>query len=168
MRSTIVPAQVTTVEDKITGKLGLSQLLLLTIPVFGGSLLYVLLPPFFDYAVYKIVLLSLLAALSGLLAIRIKGKILFSWVVAIVQYNLRPRYYVYNKNDMHKRQTPAKPIVQHRPIKERVQKIAQPHMPKLSTAERVRIEDILTNPQANVHFKTNRKGELSVHFTEVQ
>ena len=40
MRTTVVPAQVTTVEDKIAGNLGLSQLLLLTLPVFGGSALF--------------------------------------------------------------------------------------------------------------------------------
>lgn len=168
MRSTVVPAQITTVEDKIAGSLGLTQLILLTVPVFGGSALFVFLPPFFSYAVYKIVLITCFAALCGLLAIRIKGKILLFWLIALLRYNLRPRYYLFDKNDMHLRETPL--IVQEEESAEPVKatKKARPHLPQLSTAELVQIENIITNPQANLHFKTNRKGELYVHITEVQ
>ena len=76
MKVTIVPAQVTTVEDRIAGNLGLSQLLLLTTPVFSGSLLYVVLPPVFHGAIYKLVLIVALFIICSLMAIRIKGKIL--------------------------------------------------------------------------------------------
>lgn len=168
MRSTVVPAQVTTAEDKIAGSLGLSQLLLLTLPVFGGSALFVLLPPFFNYAVYKVVLIVCFASLCGLLAIRIKGQILLFWLIAIIRYNTRARYYVFNKNSAHLRDhmptLKTKEIAEERHTKKT---IAQ-RLPQLSTAELVHIEEIIANPQANLHFRTNRKGELSVHITEVR
>lgn len=166
MRSTVVPAQVTTVEDRIAGNLGLSQLLLLLIPVFAGSILYVLLPPFFGYHEYKVVLLVLLATVCGTLAIRIKGQILLLWIIAIVKYNRRPRYFVYSKNSTHTREQPL-------PLAQEAEQSPEPAMkaslalPQLSTAELVRVEEVLTNPQAKVHFTTNRKGELRVHVTEV-
>ena len=168
MRSTVVPAQITTVEDKIAGSLGLTQLILLTVPVFGGSALFVFLPPFFNYAVYKVVLITCFAALCALLAIRIKGRILLFWLIALLRYNLRPRYYVFNKNDTHLRETTQ--VIKERPATEPVQaeKKAFPQSPQLSTAELVKIDSIISNPQANLHFKTNRKGELSVYITEVQ
>jgi hypothetical protein len=168
MRSTIVPAQVTTIEDRIAGNLGVSQLLLLTVPVFGGSALFVVLPPFFSYAVYKVVIIVCFAALCGLLAIRIKGRILLQWVIAIARYNSRPRYYVYDKNDSHMRED--LPKVKQEEVKEETEQ-KQPlpqHIAQLSTAELVKIEDVIANPQANLHFKTNRKGELSVHITEIK
>ena len=37
MKMTVVPAQVTTVEDRIIGNLGFSQILLLIVPVFAAA-----------------------------------------------------------------------------------------------------------------------------------
>lgn len=168
MRSTVVPAQVTTVEDRIAGSLGLSQLLLLTVPVFGGSALFVILPPFFSYAVYKVVIIVCFAVLCGLLAIRIKGKILLQWLIAIIRYNSRPRYYVYDKNDAHMRDITRKVKTEETEEKIEPKKTILQKLPQLSTAELVKIEDIIANPQANLYYTTNRKGELSVHITEIK
>lgn len=167
MRSTVVPAQITTVEDKIMGNIGMSQLILLTVPIFGGSALFMLLPPFFGYSLYKIVLITVLTALCGALAIRIKGRVVLFWCVALLRYNLRPRYYVFNKNNSHLRETA--PILKEEKVAEPIKvKKARTALPRLSTADLVKVEGLITNPQANLHFKTNRKGELYVHITEVQ
>ncbi len=169
MRTTIVPAQITTVEDRIAGRLGLSQLLLLIGPVFGGSGIFVILPPFFNYAVYKLVLIVCVAVLCSLLAIRIKGKILLFWGMTLLRYNLRPRYYVFNKNSVHTRD-----VIRHVDVPDETTEEAQPQkvvrtrLPQLSTAELVKIEDIIANPAANIHFTTNKKGALSVSITEVK
>jgi len=168
MRTTTVPAQITTVEDKIVGEISLVQLMLLVAPVFGGAGIFVVLPPFFGSAPYKIVVIVCLAVLFGMLAIRIKGKIVLMWLMIVLRYNARPRYYLFNKNDT---------VLRDIPKPEPPQKVAQAvepepkrHslLPRLSTAELVKIENILANPDAKLHFKTNRKGELSVHITEVQ
>lgn len=168
MRSTIVPAQVTTIEDRVAGSLGLSQVLLLTVPVFGGSALFVILPPFFNYAVYKVVVIVCFAVLCGLLAIRIKGKILLQWLVVIMRYNLRPRYYVYDKNDMFMREDI--PRVNKDDAEEKVE---QPEstlkrIPRLSTAELVAVESVIADPAANLHFTTNQRGGFDVHITETK
>jgi hypothetical protein len=167
MRTTIVPAQVTTVEDKIAGNLGITQLLLLTMPIFGGSLLFVGLPPFFSYATYKIVVIMCFAVMCGTLAIRIKGKILLLWGIVIFRYNLRPRYYVPDCNHIHLRNisSETKP--------EKIAKETQPkqirkQLPKLSTSDLVQVEHLIADPAANLRLMTNRKGEISVHLTEIK
>lgn len=169
MRTTIVPAQVTTVEDRIAGRLGLTQLLLLIMPIFGGSAIFVVLPPFFAYAVYKVVLITCVAVLCAMLAIRIKGKILLFWVITLLRYNARPRYYLFNKNSAHTREIILPADIEEEPTKEvTTEAITTARKINLTTAERVQIEDLLANPAANVHITTNRKGELRVHLTEVQ
>jgi hypothetical protein len=168
VRTTIVPAQITTVEDKIAGNLGISQLLLLITPVFLGSAMFAVLPPFLGSAPYKLVLLVCLAALCGTLAIRIKGKILLLWIVVVVRYNIRPKYYLFNKNDTHLRDMPQEPKTEEREKNTATQEETYPTLAQLPTAEVVKIEGIIANPQANLHFKTNRKGKLSVRVTEVK
>ena len=169
MRTTIVPSQITTVEDRIAGKLGLSQLLLLVSPIFGGSAIFVVLPPFFSYATYKIVLIVCVASLSALLAIRIKGKILLFWATTLIRYNMRPKYYLFNKNSSHTREIlPA--VTEDGEVNEETaaQTVVPLQKTSLTTAERVQIENLLADPVANIHFIRNKKGELSVHLTEVQ
>lgn len=167
MKSTVVPAQITTVEDRIAGNLGVSQALLLLVPIFGSSLSFAILPPFVSYATYKVVLIVCLATICGTLAIRVRGRLLLHWAIAILRYNVRPRYYVFDKNSTYMRETPRR-------IKQEVDEPAQdkkqlvPKLPNISTAERVKIEDIMMNPQANLYFTTNRKGKLSVRITEVK
>ena len=57
MRTTVVPAQVTTVEDRIIGKLGFSQIVLLMIPVFLSAGIFTLLPSAMNGALYKYILM---------------------------------------------------------------------------------------------------------------
>jgi len=167
MRTTIVPAQITTVEDRITGNLGFSQLMLLIVPVFIGSGLFVILPPFFSYAAYKIVLIVCLAVACGVLAIRIRGRILLLWLIVLLRYNTRPQYYVFDKNDAHLREAePAGSV-------DELSEVAESHktenspLPQLTTAQIVQAESILVDPIAKPHFEVTKKGELRVHITEI-
>ncbi len=168
MRTTIVPAQITTVEDRIAGSLGLSQLLLLVTPVFTGSALFVALPPFFGYAAYKVVFIVCMVVFCSTLAIRIKGKILLFWAITLMHYNARPRYYVLNKNDMHLREDMRAPQFKELPEETAVQQIIPVRLPQLSTADLVRVQNLIGSPEANVYFKTDKKGVLRVHLTENQ
>ena len=45
MRTTIIPAQITTVEDKIAGSLNMTQTLIMMFPVLWTALVYILLFP---------------------------------------------------------------------------------------------------------------------------
>lgn len=168
MKTTVVPAQVTTVEDKIAGNLGVAQMMLLAAPVFGGSLLFVVLPPFFSYAVYKVVLLVCLAVLCGVLAIRIKGQILLLWAVIFLKYNLRPRYYVYNKNDAYLRSVDDTAITDEE-SEQTIEDKAERYVPApLSLQQIIAAETVLASPNANMHLDITSKGELRVRITEIR
>jgi hypothetical protein len=166
MRVTAVPAQITTVEDRIVGRLNLEQLLLLCAPVFGGGLLYAVIPPSMDITLYKIAFLILVAPLCGILAIRIKGKLVLFWLVILFRYWIRPRYYVFSKRSIHGRE-------QYGSVPETVEETVDkaPEYTRqessLSLEARVKVQELITNPAAKVAFET-RKGGLYVRVTEVK
>jgi len=166
MKVTVVPAQVTTVEDRIAGNLGLSQLLLLAVPVFGSSALYIILPPIMHGAAYKYAVMLLSLLICSLLAIRIKGKILLFWLAIILRYNLRPRFYVFNKLSLHGREQYDHAVIVNEDEFSEVLKVAKKPL-SLSTAEVVKLEGLLDNPDANLSFE-NRKGGLYVRITEIK
>lgn len=167
MKVTVVPAQVTTVEDRIAGNLGLSQLLLLVAPVFAGSALYIILPPNFHSALYKLIVIGALALICALLAIRIKGKILLLWLIVILRYNLRPRYFVYDKRSKFGRETYN--IAHTADMQEETDVLPEKvrATSSLTTADIVELQTIMDNPAAKLSFQT-RKGNLYVRITEVK
>lgn len=168
MKTTVVPAQVTTVEDKIAGSLGVAQLLLLVTPLFAACLIFALLPPFFGYSTYKVVVAVIISVACGLMAIRFKGMLLLHWVMVIVRYNLRPRFYVFSKNDMHLRPADQKIEAEEATDDEPTTIPGSVFLPQLSAAELVRVENIVTDPVANLRFTTNKKGNLSVRISKVE
>lgn len=168
MKYAIVPAQIMTVEDRITGNLSLPQMILLFVPVFAAVLAYVGLPPFYEYATYKIVFVLSVALVSGLSAIRLKGRILIVWAVVLISYNLRPRFHIYDKNDMYLRESTESPVSQKEQAEEAPQKeVGLSATPQLTVADLVQLESILANPKANVRF-INEKGRLRVRATEIK
>jgi hypothetical protein len=166
MKVTVVPAQVTTVEDRIVGNLSLSQLMLLVAPIFGATVLYVILPPNLHDAPYKLVVMVVLALVCGLLAIRLKGKLVLLWLVVILRYRLRPRYYVFNKNTSVGRE-PDLPVVASEEETITSTPKARIRVPQLSLGEMARLKEIIEHPAANLTFKTTRKGDLNVFITEI-
>lgn len=165
MKITVVPAQITTMEDRIAGNLGLSQLLLLAAPVFGGSALYVVLPPNMHSADYKLIAIATLYVVCSLLAIRIRSKILLFWIILLLRYNLRPRYYVFNKRSLFGRDnySPVK-LAEEEEVSIKPQRVRKPL--SLSVAELIGLQEIMENPAANLSFET-KKGNLYVNITEV-
>ena len=168
MKVTVVPAQVTTVEDRIIGNLGFSQLLLLVLPVFVDGLLFALLPPAMGSSAYKYITLGIVALCCATLAIRIKGKILAVWLVTILRYNLRPTYYIYNKN------VPAL-RVDYAPQQE-TREVAATSMaavrhvpsPRLDIPDIARVLAAIENPAMKLQFETTKKGGLNVRLTEIE
>ncbi len=57
MRTRIIPAQITTVEDKIAGSLSMTQILIMMIPVGLTAVIYVLLAPSMKLVSYKLILI---------------------------------------------------------------------------------------------------------------
>lgn len=170
MKTTTVPAQVTTVEDKIAGNLTLSQLLLLIAPLFIGCAIYLIFPPVLHITPLKFIISFLILAIAAISAIRVKGKLVIFWGVVLIRYRLRPRYHVFNKNDLYLRKTL---MDQETPSKETsddlVKKKSKPAMTfEITPLERVRVESVLDDPRSKLHFKIHRKGDLRVHVTEVK
>jgi hypothetical protein len=168
MRVTAVPAQVTTVEDRIMGNLGFSQLVLFVIPVFVGAGLFIVLPPVMHGSLYKYIVAGIIAAISGILAIRIKGKIILLWLVTILHYNLRPKYYLFNKNVSIYRED----YRSHQPEPETATKqpTAKPQsmLPRLGFHEAAQILATIEKPESNLRFEMTKKGGLHVRLTEVE
>ena len=103
MRTRVIPAQITTVEDKIAGNLNLTQILVLMAPVFFSTVVYALFPPTLLLVWYKITLSLIAFVLCVILSLRIKGKVVLNWIVILLKYSLRPKYYVFNKNEQYLR-----------------------------------------------------------------
>lgn len=168
MRSTVVPAQVTTVEDRIMGSLGFSQLALLVLPIFIAAALFVVLPPVMHGSVYKYVVSLVIALILSILAIRIKGKIILLWLVTILRYNLRPKYYLFNKN--------VAAFRENRPVKtnevnEEAAPIKRPDrttLPKLALHDATKVLETIQKQNSNLRFEMTKKGGLRVRFTEVK
>lgn len=168
MKVTVVPAQVTTIEDRVVGNLGISQLLLLTLPVFGGSAVFIVLPPFYHAAVYKLVLLVLACLVCGVMAIRIRGQLVLQRLLVLMCYVSRARYYVYDKRCLHGRS-----MYQH---SESAEPVAEPLLSgrklrpatKLSVMDAIKLQHVIDNPAAQVQFETTKRGGLYVRITEVK
>ena len=170
MKTTTVPAQITTVEDKIAGNLSPLQLALMTAPIFFSGLLYVVFPPVLKLSGIKLGVSGLLLVVCLALAIRIRGKLVLNWLVMILRYNLRPRYYLFNKNDEYLR-TPdqtsgSEPVTIDQSItKEPIKPIP---LTELALPARVRLETAMADPRANFGLTTTRKGDLRVRITEIK
>lgn len=168
MKVTVVPAQVTTVEDRIIGNLGFSQMLLMIIPIFVSAGLFALLPPFMGSALYKYVIMAILAFVCCILAIRIKGKIIALWLVTILRYNVRPKYYLFNKNTTALRQDYPLIVEPKTEQKTDEAKKEQTARPRLNTPETAKVLATIENPAAKFRFETTKKGGLNVRLTEIE
>jgi hypothetical protein len=168
MKVTVVPAQITTVEDRVAGNLGFSQLILFAIPIFGGSLLYAVLPPSMEASLYKIIVICAMAIIAGILAIRIKGKIILLWLIILLRYNLRPKFYLLNKNTGSYRVDYPLPPTPPKQKSVSTKKDALVPSLKLGFVEKAQLYATFNNPDSRLSFKTTKKGGLNVRITEIQ
>lgn len=169
MRTTVIPAQITTVEDKIAGNLSLTQIVLLMIPVLWGTLVYTLFPPSMQIAWYKFLLVLIVSIVSMALAIRIKGKVVLQWLAILMKFNLRPKYYLYNKNDKHLRQIDlpvfenTKKITKKAPAKQENSAISS-----VGIKDLIQLDQFITNPNYSFTLKSGKKGGLNVALEQIQ
>ena len=92
MRTTIIPAQITTVEDKIAGSLNMTQILILMFPVLWTAIIYILFAPTMKLVAYKLGLIGIVTLICLVLVIRIKDKIVAEWLGVVLRYHFRPRF----------------------------------------------------------------------------
>lgn len=166
MRSTAVPAQVTTVEDRIMGNLGFSQLVLCVVPIFVGAGLFVMLPPVMHGTMYKYLAIGVITLTSGILAIRIRGKIVLFWLVTILRYNLRPRHYVFQKSADYREDYTIRKTNADEEASTVNTKV--PSLPKLAFHDAAQVLETINKPGSNLRFEMTKKGALYVRLTEVE
>ncbi len=162
MRTTIIPAQITTVEDTIAENLNFTQMLLLMLALFVSGVIYVLFPAAMHLSTYKVVCMIAWSLLCCIFALRIKGKLVLEWATLIATYHQRPAYYVFDKNDTTGRDMDL-PIVGHQKAiqkKKLVLEVQNPFIPTTDVAQLVTVEQLMG--KRSVSFKTDKKGGFHV------
>lgn len=167
MKRSIVPAQITTVEDRVFGNLTPYQAGLISLPLIFGVLFYATLPPHFRLKLYKICIIAGLELIGTILSIRVNDQMLIFWLITRLRYNLRPRYYVYDKNDVYLRNIPEfTPVMAE---KRAAKDNAEPsEIQEVAVHDAVRIEEIMADERVNLRFKTGKKGRLHVIANEIK
>lgn len=159
MRTTIIPAQITTVEDKIAGSLNFAQILLLMTPILWGTLVYAVFIPSMKLAPYKISVVLIVSAVSLVLALRVKDKIIAEWIGVLLRYKLRPKFYIFNKNDLSER-TLDLPYESETRHKKATVKAVTKQAKELSVKELIKLEQAMASKNLAVSFRYGRKGTL--------
>jgi hypothetical protein len=170
MRTTVIPAQITTVEDKIAGNLNLTQIFILMIPVFWTTIVYAIFPLRMRMEWYKLPLILTVLILCLILSLRIKGKVVLNWLIVLIRYNLRPKYYLFNKNDTYLRALDL-PQIPKRPYK--LPEFANFQIKSPFTASsiraigRIKLRSFIKNPKYTLSLKPNKKGGLYVGLEQI-
>ena len=92
-KTRLIPIEVLRVEDKICGSLNFLQLGLLAAPL-GAAAFLLILPPAGSLTAYKLVLVVLIFIPSGLLAVRLNGRLVLAWLLLAIRYRSRPKLYL--------------------------------------------------------------------------
>jgi hypothetical protein len=166
MRTSIIPAQITTVEDKIAGNLNMTQIGILMVPVFLGTAIYCFFPPFMHFAIYKVVVVAFIVIVALLLALRIKGKVVANWLGVLFTYNQRARYYIFNKNDVYQRELYL-PTVKKVSQKAVLQKEAKATT-EIVSKDLLKLKRYIKNPKYALSLKPKKKGGFYVALNEIE
>ena len=168
MKTTVVPAQITTVEDRVAGSFTLIQITLLTIPLVLGSAIFAVLIPRMHISPIKSVLIVSQLLFFCLLALRIGGKIVAEWLVVYLNYSLRPRRYIFSKNDPIYRDVITDEI---EPEKAKNTELIQPEHERLLTptfGNQLKFDRLFQSKSLRVSFKLAEKGGVDVSLQQVE
>lgn len=163
MRTTIIPAQITTVEDKIAGNLNFTQIIILMIPIFWTTFLFAFVPPVMKLVWYKLPLILIVLLTCLILSLRIRDRVVLNWLILLLRFKIRPMYFVFNKNDNYLREMEE-------PILERKNKLSEVKVSKtidkkeneLAQAESVKFLHVINDSKNSLSFKLNKQGGLNV------
>jgi hypothetical protein len=159
MKHINVPAQVTTIEDKIVGDLTLTQLSLMVLAIFLDFAAYASLPRAMHLSMYKFVFVFILTSLLFASAIKINGKIVLVWFMTLSRYRFRQKLYVFNKNSNYLRTYSCDK--EDKKFTEETK-----HHATKSKAAPSAFEDLSRLDNFNFTFKQEKKGKFHVYITE--
>ena len=152
MRTTIVPAQITTVEDMIAGNLNLTQIVLLVSSLFVNTCIYAVLPIQLSFSPLKLVVMGIVFTAFITLSLRIKGRLILNWTVILTAYTLRPHIYTFNKNSLF-----ARNVVILKPVVGKTKKLLVDKLGWEKTlVPHFDYQSILRNQSVKLHFKKDR------------
>jgi len=168
MKTTVVPAQITTVEDKIAGSLSFPQIFLMVISLVTGATIYGMIGPKLHLSSFKMTLIIIQFVIFGMLALRFNGKILLDWLIIYLRYKVRPRRYIFTKNDLIHRDIilPNEETVS-TPAKEQTEEIVT-KTKSISLREQIKIDRIFDNETLSISFKLSRKGGVDVALKQIE
>lgn len=168
MKTTVVPAQITTVEDRIAGSLTLPQIVLMVMAMVIGAGIYAVVMPKMHFGSIKMTLIAIECIFFGGLALRFNGKILGEWLVIYLCYNSRPRRYIFTKNDSIHREIiiekEREESAQRATITSETKKTEKP----LTLIEELNIEKIFDDNSLSISFKPSKKGGLDVQLKKAK
>lgn len=169
MKTTVIPAQITTIEDKIVGSLNLTQIILMMVPLFWITMVYALFFPAMRLAWYKLPLVLIVTFISLGLALRIKDKVVLNWLLVLVRFNVRPKYYVFNKNDEFLRQIDL-PIFEAKAkeVKKAAEKEVRLPAPLFAIKELIQLDNLIKDKNVSFRLKAGKKGGFNVAFEQVK
>ena len=101
----------------------------------------------------KLVLIIISTTISGILALRIKDKIVAEWLGVLLKYRLRPKYWLYNKNDTTNRtidipDIPDIALVSRKSSK----KVASKQKTEINITDLVRFEQLIDSGKVAVSY----------------
>ncbi len=164
MRTAVVPAQITTVEDKLIGNLNIIQVVLIVIPLAISIIIFTLFPSRMSLTFYKIPLILVTFFSFSIFALRFRGKIILDWCIILAKYNLRPKYYIYDKNTIYLRDIYIKPEEELATNKAKFEAENKSKTPirKLQFADLIKKEEQLLKQKVSFTFKNNKGGAYVV------
>ena len=99
MRSTVIPAQITSVEDKITSFLNLKQIIILVVNLILVMIIFLIIPPLVKFTFLKMIIAIILSLIITPLSFKYKGHILIEYLSLILGYKFRPKTFVLIRDD---------------------------------------------------------------------
>ena len=164
MKTTPIPAQITTVEDKIAGNLSMMQLILLLSPLFLSVFIFAVLPDRMDFNFYKVVLMLSSLIIFLTLAVRIKERIILTWLILLVSYHLRSHIFVFDKNDGYLRESKLlknNEVKNHSANKQTKKKKKKAN--SLSILNLIQLENLINARNTKMVIKFSRKRRLKLN-----
>ena len=168
MKTTVVPAQITTVEDRIAGSLTFPQIILMVIALVIGAGIYGMMMPKLHLGGIKLSLIIIECAFFGGLALRFSGKILGDWLIIYLRYSVRPRRYIFTKNDLIHREIVIEEESETIVSKRSEIATAEKQAGGISLKEQIKFDRIFNRDDLSVSFKMSKKGGVDVHLEQAK
>jgi hypothetical protein len=137
------------------------------LPVFFGIVLYAMIYPVMKISLVKIILASIIFLVCAILAIRIKGKLIVNWLIVILKFNLRPTYYIFDKNTTYLRDIYLPKIKKtKKAIKTQKVKVKTKYRQTIGETETHKLNHLIKNQ--SISYKLNRGGAINVAFEQIK